>query len=133
MLVLDPAIVAPWVFARAGGAYYEGGCTAIGWAKDGALTAGVVYENYNHANVVCHIAGEGNWAVRPFLKVIFDYPFRQLKTKRITAPVASVNSVCQAFVKRLGFEHEATLIDAHPEGDILFFKMTADKCRWLEL
>lgn len=132
MLVLDPEIVGPWVCSEAGGTWFPGP-TTIGWAKGGKLVAGVIYEDFNHAQVVCHIAGVGNWATREYLWTIFDYPFNQLKVNRITVPVASTNTRSKRFVKRLGFEHEATLTDAHPQGDILIYKITADKCRWLGL
>lgn len=67
------------------------------------------------------------------MRVIFDYPFRQLQVKRITAPVASCNRHAQEFMNRIGFELETTLKDAHPQGDLLIYKMTPDKCRWLKL
>jgi len=100
--------------------------------RRGALMAGVLYEDWNHANVVCHIAGIGRWATREFLRVIFDYPFRQLAVKRITVPVASTNAKAVQFVEHLGFTLEAKLKDAHPEGDLLIYKMTPAECRWLK-
>lgn len=131
MLCLDASRVGPWVCERAGGTWIAGRGTAIGLLKDDALCAGVLYEDWNGANVVCHIAAEGAWANRSFLWTIFDYPFGQLGVRRITAPVASVNHVSRKFVEHLGFELEATLSAAHPEGDILLYRITPDKCRWL--
>lgn len=133
MIVTDASRIGPWVCDRAGGRWVEGRGTAIGWVKDGQLVAGVLYEDWNGANVVCHIAAEGNWASREYLWTIFDYPFRQLRVNRITVPVASVNERCRRFVQHLGFEREATLRGAHPQGDIELYKITPDKCRWLTL
>lgn len=133
MLLLDPDVIGPWVCARAGGTWVQGRGSAIGWVKDDLLVAGVLYEDFNGANVVCHIAGEGRWANREYLWTIFDYPFNQLKVGRITVPIASINTKAQNFVEHLGFEREAILRGAHPAGDLIIYKMTADKCRWLEV
>ena len=52
--------------------------------------------------------------------------------KRITGIVASSNEAARKFDEHLGFELEAILLGAHPDGDLLVYKMTADKCRWLK-
>lgn len=133
MIVTDAQRIGPWVCARAGGTWVAGRGTTIGLHRGQEIVAGVLYEDYNRAQVICHIAGVGNWATREFLRVIFDYPFRQLGVKRITVPVASSNSKCRRFVEHLGFTLEASLKDAHPDGDILIYRMMAHECRWLEL
>lgn len=133
MICLDAHVIGPWVCQRAGGKYIPGRYSAIGWVKNNSLVAGVLYENCNGANVIAHIAGEGNWCNRLFLWVIFDYPFNQLKVSRITAPVSSSNQKCLRFINHLGFTHEATLKDAEPDGDLLIYKMTRDECRWLRI
>lgn len=134
MIVFDAERIGPWVCERGGGMWTPGRGTAIGREERGRLVAGMIYESLNPVNVFCHIAGEGNaWLNREFLWIIFDYPFRQLGVKRMSAPIASSNQVCRNFVTKLGFEHEATLYGAHPDGDILIYKITADACRWLEL
>lgn len=131
MLCLDADRVGPWVCERAGGTWVKGRGTAIGRLVDGELVAGVLYEDYTGPNVVCHIAGEGNWATRGYLGVIFDYPFNQLGVKRITVPVCSRNDKCIALVTRMGFTIEARLSQATPEGDLLLFAMFKDECRFL--
>lgn len=100
--------------------------------KDGKLVAGVLYEDWNGANVVCHIAGDGQWLNRRFLWAMFDYPFNQLGVKRITGIVPSCNTQARRFDEHLGFELEATLHDAHPQGDLLVYVMPRSKCRWLK-
>lgn len=132
MIAFDAERIGPWVCERGGGQWIPGRGTAIGRIVDGRIVGGILYEDWNGANVICHIAGEGNWLSKTFLWMIFDYPFRQLQVKRMTAPVASTNLPARNFVERLGFEREAILHDAHPDGDIIIYKMTADKCRWLE-
>jgi RimJ/RimL family protein N-acetyltransferase len=97
----------------------------------GNLVAGVLYEDWNGANIVCHIAGEGNWATRDFLFVIFDYPFNQLKVKRITAPNDANNATSINLVTRMGFELECTLAQATPDGDLHLFRMWRDDCKYI--
>lgn len=132
-MVFDAERIGPWVCARAGGTWTPGRGTAIGRERNGQLIAGVLYEDFNHANIICHIAGVGNWLNREFLWTIFDYPFRQLKVKRITTPVAQSNIKSQRFTEHLGFELEARLQDAHPSGDLFIYRMMAADCRWLRL
>lgn len=132
-LTFDAELVGPWVVARGGGIWFPGRGTAIGKLNEaGELVAGVLYEDWNGANIVCHIAGEGNWATKEFLHIIFDYPFNQLGVKRITAPNASDNATSINLVKRMGFELECTLTQATPSGDLLLFRMFRDDCRFLK-
>lgn len=134
MIFFDAEIIGPWVAERVGmKRYIPGSASAIGRVKDGKIVAGVLYEDYNGANVSCHIAGEGkNWLSRKFISIIFDYPFNQLKVKRITGIVQSTNIKAQHLDEHLGFEREFVMKDAHPDGDLIVYKMTADKCRWLK-
>lgn len=134
MITFDTARVVPWVCKRVGIERWSlDSFTAIGHIKNGELVAGVLYEDCNGANVFCHIAGEGRgWLSRDFLSIIFDYPFRQLGVKRISGVVASNNEAARKLDEHLGFELEAILQDAHPEGDLYLYKMTADTCRWLK-
>lgn len=131
MLCLDASRVGPWVCERAGGTWIPGRGTAIGRLVNGELVAGVLYEDFTGPNVVCHIAGVGNWATRGYLGVIFHYPFVQLGVKRITVPVCSTNLRCIALVKRMGFTMEARLLRATPGGHLLLFAMFKDECRFL--
>lgn len=131
MLCLDAERVGPWVCERAGGTWVKGRGTAIGRLVDGELVAGVLYEDWNGAQVVCHIAGEGNWATRHYLAVIFDYPFNVIGAKRITVPVSSKNARCIALVSQMGFTIEARLSQATPDADLLLFVMFKESCRFL--
>lgn len=131
-LCLDANIVGPWVCERTGGTWCAGRGTAIGKLVDWKLVAGVLYEDYTGTNVVCHIAGEGNWASREYLNVIFDYPFNQLGVKRMTAPVSSHNVKSINLVTRMGFTLECTLAQAIPGGDLHLFRMWRSECKYLE-
>lgn len=108
--------------------------TGIGWQKNGQLVAGVVYCDWNGPNIVCHIASDGTrrWLTKEYLRVIFDYPFNQVKAQRITVTVGEGNKDSRRFVEHLGFVLEATLENAHPSGSLLIYKMTHSMCRWLK-
>ena len=103
---------------------------ALGLVKDGELVAGVWYEDYNKKSVTCHIAITGRMT-RQYLSIIFDYPFVQLGVEKIICPVKSNNDKSIRLVKNMGFEEQARLLDVFPSGDLLFFVMSKDKCRFL--
>lgn len=136
LIVIDrPELVGPWVAERVNATYREGD-TAIGLlSPDGELLAGVLYQNFNGANICAHIAGTpgGKWLNRSFLWMIFDYPFNQLGVKRITGFVPASNAAARAFDERLGFVPEATLQDMLPGDDLIVYRMRRSECRWLTL
>lgn len=105
----------------------------IGWMKGGRIVAGVVYDEFNGQNVVCHIATDKSrqWASREYLRTIFDYPFNQMKVKRITVCVGEGNTDSRRFVLKLGFKAETTLRAAHPTGDLIVFSMFKESCKWI--
>lgn len=132
-MIFDVDVIGPWVASRIEGmSYYPGTSTGIARIKGGKIVAGVLYQDHNGPNVFAHIAVDPGGMNRHFLSIIFDYPFNQLKAKRITGVVASSNTAARKLDEHLGFELEAILQDAHPEGDLCVYKMTADKCRWIK-
>ncbi len=131
-VTFDAEIVGPWVSEKTGGQWCKGRGTAIGRIKDGKLIAGVLYEDWNGANIIEHIAAEGFWANKGFLHLMFDYPFNQLKVKRITAPVAATNAKCINLVTKMGFKLECTLAQANPDGDVHIFRMFKEDCKYLK-
>jgi RimJ/RimL family protein N-acetyltransferase len=131
MLTFDASIVGPWVSQKTGGTWCEGRGQAIGKLVDGQLVAGVLYEDFNGANVVCHIAGEGKWADRQFLAVIFDYPFNQMKVRRMTAPINASNARSVKLVEHMGFVLESRLEQATLDSDLLLYRLFKDECKYL--
>jgi RimJ/RimL family protein N-acetyltransferase len=130
-VTFDAELVGPWVSAKTGGTWTKGRGTAIGRLKDGQLVAGVLYEDWNGANIICHIAGIGSWASRGFLHLIFHYPFSQLGVKRMTAPIAASNAKSINLVTKMGFELECTLAQANPDGDVHIFRIFKEECKYL--
>jgi len=63
---------------------------------------------------------------------MFDYPFRQLEVDKIIVQMSSSNIKSSNLAKRLGFELEAQIKDAYPDGDRLIYTLTKDNCKWLK-
>lgn len=136
ILVGKDNIVGPWVCARAGGTWSAGRGTTIGLLHfEKGLVAGVLYEDFNGANLLMHVAAVPGreWLCREYLWFCFYYPFVQLGCKRVTGVVPSINQEARRFDEHLGFKLEATLKDAHPEGDLLVYSMHKEDCRWLNI
>ena len=133
-VVVGPPVV-EWIAKRTNEFGRFGTDIGIGWARSGKLVAGVAYADWNGPNVVCHIASNGSkaWATRKYLWAIFNYPFNQLKVKRITVCVGEGNSASRRFVRHLGFTLEATLDSAHPSGDLLVYRLWRHDCRFLRM
>ena len=101
------------------------------WAeRDGELIAGVIYENFNHKTIWCHIAIENR--ITPFyLAAIFDYPFNVAMTEKIIVSVSDSNEESKKLVQKMGFTEEARIKDACVGGDMLFFTLSREKCRFI--
>lgn len=110
------------------------GIKGLGLERDGELVAGVIYEGFNAHNVWMHVAtkDKGRWLTKPFLWYCFHYPFEEVGVRRVSVHVADSNLESKRFVERLGFQREATLTGAAPDGgDIGIHVMWRDKCRFL--
>lgn len=132
MLIIGQHVV-QWVAARTNEYGNFGAAVGIGWQTDSALVAGVVYSDYNGANMLMHVASDGTrrWLCREYLCVCFDYPFNQAKVERVTGLVGEGNIEARKFDEHLGFELETTLKRAHPTGDLLVYVMWKRRCRWI--
>jgi len=131
-IITDPEIVGPWVCEKTKQKWIPGEASAIGKLKDGVLVAGVLYDEFNGVNVHSHIRFEPNSLTREFLGLIYQYPFFQLKVNRITGIVASTNRKAIELDLSMGFEPEAVLKGAQPDGDTHILVMWKEKCRYLD-
>lgn len=133
MLTIGPHVV-EWVAKRTGEFGNYGAAVGIGW-EEGELRAGVVYNDFNGANLCMHVASDGTkqWMRREYLWTCFDYPFNQAGVKRITGLVGEGNYDARQFDEHLGFKLETRLRGAHPTGDLLVYVMWRDDCKWLRL
>lgn len=120
--------VARWVCKKLH-ACYEEGAEGIGFERNGELVAGVCYENWNGRSIMCHIVVDGRMTPE-YLYAIFHYPFEYLGVDKIICPIVQTNSESIRLVKKMGFSCEATLRDAHPDGDISLYSMVRQDCRF---
>lgn len=107
---------------------------ALGLVRDGRLVAGVLYEGFNGRNVWMHVAAEPGrqWMNRQYLWYCFHYPFNEMGVDRISGYVNASNQQAIAFDEHLGFQREATLEGAAPDGgDVLIYVMRRHNCRFL--
>ena len=130
MLVLDKAIVGPWIAQQTRMIWKPEGTETIGLERNGEIVAGVWYEDWNPQSITTHIAITGP-ITKHFLAVIFDYPFVQLGVQKIIAPVLEYNADSIRLVTKMGFKEEARLKNVHPLGDMLFFILNKTDCKYL--
>ncbi len=84
----DSEGVGTWVCDRTGGLWYEGCGTAIGFTFDGRMVAGVMYTQWNGANLQMTFASDDSRCInRASIWAAFSYPFLQLRARRVTAVV----------------------------------------------
>jgi hypothetical protein len=109
-------------------------CSAIGQMRDGILVAGVMYDEYTGASISMHARIDSPGAItKKFWRMCFDYPFNQLKVKRITGLIKATNARSRRLVSHLGGHIEAVLSDYFPDGDGIVYIMRREDCRCLKL
>lgn len=127
--IVSGKAVGEWVAAKVGGVLQDNS-TAIGLERDGQLVAGTIYESWNGRSIVCHIAITGT--ITPgFMRAICRYPFDVCRVHKVIGPIPSSNEKAIENAIRIGFQEEARIKDADPDGDIILFTLTKDKCRYL--
>ena len=112
-----------------------GAAVGFGVEDGGKLVAGVVFNDYNGANMNMHVCSDGTrrWMTRELLWMVFDYAFNQAKVKRLTGLVGEKNEQAKKFDEHVGFTLETTLERAHPDGQMLVYRMFREDCKWLKL
>jgi RimJ/RimL family protein N-acetyltransferase len=127
-LVSGP-LVAQWVVSKFDGDVGPN-AQAIGLERNGSLVAGVVFEGWNHKSLMCHISIDGA-VTRDFMKAVCEYAFITCGAHKVIGPITSDNEKAIKNAVRIGFTEEARIKDAAPNGDIILFTLTADRCRYL--
>jgi len=129
--VFDGERISKWVFEYGG--QWVPGNPAIGVEDEsGVLIAAIAYDGYTGASISMHSRCDDPRRVpRKFYSLIFDYPFNQLKVKRVNGIVASSNARAMRVDEHLGFKREAVLRDYFPDGDAIIYAMYRDDCRFL--
>jgi RimJ/RimL family protein N-acetyltransferase len=102
---------------------------------DNELLGGVVYTAFNPGgSIAMHMAGfNKRWVSQDLVWMCFDYPFNQLKVKKVFAPVPSNNTKAIAINRRLGFLREYIIPDVFDDCDLYLMDMYRDECKWLKI
>lgn len=111
------------------------GAKALGVVHKGELIAGVIYERFNgvHMEVAITAKHGSPWAGRQVLKHLFGYPFVQMGCVAISALVPMSNLTSLNLATKLGFEPEAYVKFAAPDGSpMVVLKMFRENCRWID-
>jgi RimJ/RimL family protein N-acetyltransferase len=125
--------VAEWAAGHsATGQLWDGKYVAIGLQRDGRLIAALAFTEFlPGGSVRGHIQSVGkHWLTRPFLRMIFLYPFMQLRVQRFNALIPAKNQKVRQFVEHLGFTLESTMVRALANDDVLVYRMFAEDDAW---
>lgn len=130
MIVIGKEIIGPWIAKHTHMIWTSENSECLGLERDKKLVAGVWYEDFNGRSVMAHIAFMGR-LTKEFLFAIFDYPFNQMGASKVICPIISTNEASISLCKKLGFSEVTRLINMHPDGDMLFFELNRDDCKYL--
>lgn len=127
-------VIGPWVHARTGGEWIPGSGRTIGWVRDGRITAGYIFSQYNGRNLFIDYAVDGHYLPWALLYAVGAYAFEQLHCTRLTLVAEDSNLASVKINYKLGATLEATLKGAARDGgDILIFRLTPDCTIWKKL
>lgn len=94
---------------------------------------GVVAYNGFCGNVCqMHIAGDGNWVSREFIRAAFDYPFRQLGLAAVLGALPADNHKAMKFDTHFGMREVHRITNGWANGvDLVLVQMNREDCKWL--
>lgn len=102
----------------------------------GNLMGGVVYTGYTGewGSIGMHVTGfMPMWLNRDLLWTAFNYPFDQLRVRKIFIQVPESNARSLAFTSHIGFTVEHVIKDVYPDGDMILMAMYREDCRFLAI
>jgi RimJ/RimL family protein N-acetyltransferase len=100
------------------------------------LLGGVLFTEYRGGSVAIHMAGfDPHWVNRAMIYLAFDYPFNQLKVKKLIGLVPESNERARNANLKLGFTDEYLIADIYdgPVNGMYIMSMLKDQCRWLDM
>jgi RimJ/RimL family protein N-acetyltransferase len=131
-IITEPKeLIARYVARKTNALKDPGRFSAVGLVNnDDELVAGVVFNGYEHPNILMHIAAE---RMTPgYIAAVMYYPFKQLGCKRVTGLIAKKNKKSRGFAEHLGAVLEGTMKDASPYGDVCVYGLLEKAARkWL--
>lgn len=124
-----------WAHEEAG-FYFRSDAFAIGWKDtNGKLKAVTIMEDFDKQNCMIHLVSDQsvNWFNRYYIKFIFNYLFKILGLRRVTATVPVDNQKALSFDTRMGFQVEGMLRKAEiGDVDMVIFGMLREECKWIK-
>lgn len=131
--------VAAWVKERIPHVHDFGACEALGVVDDaGALAAGVVFNHWLEREQVMSISAAAEkpaWCRPQILRIIFSYPFDQMRARRLTTITRADHAAkrTRRFLQHLGFKYEGIAREYYPDAvGAVIYGMLRRECRWLE-
>ena len=100
------------------------------------LLGGVLFTEYRGGSVAIHMAGfDPHWVNRAMIYLAFDYPFNQLKVKKLIGLVPESNVRARNANLKLGFKIEHLIEDVYngPMNGMHIMSMLKDQCKWLDM
>lgn len=94
----------------------------------------IVFSDYRGNDIEVSIASDSPaWASRGIIRLLFAYPFEQLRTDRITAITPKNEKHVRSILERLGFRLEGTHRKAFPDGrTACTYGILREECKWLK-
>jgi RimJ/RimL family protein N-acetyltransferase len=122
-----------WASEKLGQNLVQPGQVALGVVREGELVAVALFFDYRWPDIkVTFVSTTPRWFTRAHAREILQYPFIQLKCKRLTAVTEATNQRTRAFLCRFGFRQEGVHPDVFPSGDAISYGLLAkDAARWL--
>ena len=97
------------------------------------LLGGVCYNHFTHESIQIHSASwHWHWANRLMIYLAFDYPFNQLRVKRLFGMVPESNQHAQVLNMKLGFKPVARIEGVFRHGEAcVVMRMDREDCKYL--
>jgi RimJ/RimL family protein N-acetyltransferase len=106
------------------------------YSETDRLLGGVLFTEYRGGSVAIHMAGfDPHWVNRAMIYLAFDYPFNQLKVKKLIGLVPESNVRARNANLKLGFRIEYLIDDVYngPVNGMYIMSMLRDACKWLDM
>lgn len=123
-----PLVLHKWLNDRIG-LHWSTDFRALARIVDSEPVGVVGYEGFTGTACRMHMAGEGRWITRKFIRMALRYPFVVLDLKMVFGVVPSGNKVALDIDLRLGFTELIYVPGAHPDGGLHFLQLTKEN--WL--
>lgn len=109
----------------------DGPFEVFGIGRYGERLGAVLYTRFANGDITMTCAGEIGWTSKAALRLMFAYPFVQLKCRRVTAVVHERNRAMRDYCERMGFKLEGVKRQAIDGSDAYQFGMLREECKWV--